>query len=157
LSEIQGEKGITMKFASAVLTAGVLALSLGVMHAGSASAFYGLDINDLPRDGDVTVPGDYPIRVRKKNTVMLSGLNESLTLNLVNTTSRSAVVRISSPNEKRSRPLKIVNGVPTTYKAKSNKEVTVLVTDGDVIITSIQPLKVQHPNQEPTQQSTKRK
>lgn len=146
-----------MNLAKAVLIAGVLALSMGVMHAGSASAFYGLDINDLPRDGDVTVPGDYPIRVRKKNTVMLSGLNESLTLNLVNTNSRAAVVRISSPDEKRSRPLKIVNGVPTTYKAKSSKEITVLVTDGDVIITSIQPLKVQHPSQDSAQQSSKRK
>jgi hypothetical protein len=146
-----------MKFVKSLLTAGVLAVSFGVMNAGSASAFYGLDISDLPRDGDVTVPGDYPIRVRKKNTVMLSGLNESLTLNLVNTNSRSAIVRISSPDEKRARPLKIVNGVPTTYKAKSNKEVTVLVTDGDVIITSIQPIKVQHPNQDSVQPSTKRK
>ena len=146
-----------MKIAKSLMTAGVLALSLGVMQAGSASAFYGLDISDLPRDGDVTVPGYYPIRVRKKNTVMLSGISDSLTLNLVNTNSRSAVVRISSPDEKRSRPLKIVNGVPTTYKAKSNKEVTVLVTDGDVIITSIQPLKVQHPNQDSAQSSTKKK
>ena len=90
-----------MKIAKSLMTAGVLALSLGVMQAGSASAFYGLDISDLPRDGDVTVPGDYPIRVRKKNTVMLSGISDSLTLNLVNTNSRSAVVRISSPDEKR--------------------------------------------------------
>jgi hypothetical protein len=146
-----------MKFAKALLTAGVLALSIGVMHAGSASAFYGLDINDLPRDGNVTVPGDYPIRVRKKNTVLLSGLNDGLTLNLVNTNSRSAVVRISAPDEKRSRPIKINNGVPTTYNVKSSKEVTVLVTDGDVIITSINPLKVQHPNQESATKPAKRK
>jgi hypothetical protein len=146
-----------MKLVKSMLTASALALSVGIMHSGSASAFYGLDINDLPRDGDVTVPGDYPIRVRKKNTVMLSGLNESVTLNLVNTNSKSATVRISSPDEKRSKPLKIVSGVPTTYKAKSSKEVTVLVTDGDVIITSIQPIKVQHPNQAASPQPAKRK
>lgn len=110
-----------------------------------ASAFYGLDLNDLPRDGDVTVPGDYPIMVRRKGAVQLSGLNDTLTLNLVNPNSQAAVVQIAAPNEKKARILRILAGVPTLYNAKTSKEVTLRVTDGDVTITSIHPLKVQHP------------
>lgn len=116
----------------------------------SASAFYGLDINDLPRDGDVTVPGDYPIKVRRKNTVMLSGLNDSLTLNIVNTNSQSAIVQIATPTEKKMRTLKVVSGIPTLYNTKTSREVTLRVSDGDVTITSIHPLKVQHPVAKPT-------
>lgn len=126
-----------------------VAFWLCVLVTCSASAFYGLDINDLPRDGDVTVPGDYPIMVKRKNTVMLSGLNESLTLNIVNTNSATATVQIASPSEKKTRTLKVMSGVPTLYNAKSSKEVTLRVTDGDVTITSIHPLKVQHPTTKP--------
>ena len=122
---------------------------LCVMVTCSASAFYGLDINDLPRDGDVTVPGDYPIMVKRKNSVVLSGLNESLTLNIVNTNSQAATVQIASPSDKKTRTLKVTPGVPTLYNAKSGKEVTLKVTDGDVTITSIHPLKVQHPIAKP--------
>jgi hypothetical protein len=110
----------------------------------SASAFYGLDVNDLPRDGDVTIPGDYPIMVRRKGAVQLSGLNDSLTLNLSNPNNQAAVVQIAVPSEKKTRTLKIQTGVPTLYSAKNSKEVTLRVTDGDVTITSIHPLKVQH-------------
>lgn len=121
---------------------------LSTMFAGSslsASAFYGLDLNDLPRDGDVTVPGDYPIMVRRKGSVQLSGLNENLTLNLMNPNAQSAVVQIVVPSEKKMRTLRIPSGVPTLYNSKNSKEVTLRVTDGDVTITSIHPLKVQHP------------
>ncbi|MEY4064358.1 MAG: hypothetical protein RIR26_566 [Pseudomonadota bacterium] len=115
----------------------------GITQTACAS-FNGLDLNDLPRDGDVTVPGDYPIMVRRKGSVVLSSLNDSLTLNLVNPNNLPAVVQIASPAEKRSRTLKIPSGVPTLYNAKSGREVTLRVTDGDVTITSIHPLKVQH-------------
>ena len=109
-----------------------------------ASAFYGLDVNDLPRDGDVTIPGDYPIMVRRKGSVQLSGLSDSLTINLSNPNNQAAVVQIAVPSEKRARTLKILTGVPTLYSTKNSKEVTLRVTDGDVTITSIHPLKVQH-------------
>ncbi|MFZ9520544.1 MAG: hypothetical protein ACO3A4_08715 [Silvanigrellaceae bacterium] len=109
-----------------------------------AMAFYGLDLNDLPRDGDVTVPGDYPIMVRRKSAVQLSGLNDNLTLNLVNPNSQAAVVQITAPSEKKARTLRILAGVPTLYNTKNSKEVTLRVADGDVTITSIHPLKVQH-------------
>ncbi|NBO37906.1 hypothetical protein EBU99_04910 [bacterium] len=121
------------------------ALCLGMLLCSSAFAFYGLDINDLPRDGDVTIPGDYPIMVRKKGTVQLSGLNDSLTLNLVNPNPQAAIVQIAASSEKKTRTLRVMAGVPTLYNAKTSKEVTLRVTDGDVTITSIHPLKVQHP------------
>ncbi|MEY3903111.1 MAG: hypothetical protein RL189_2417 [Pseudomonadota bacterium] len=131
-----------------VITAAIAFLSTAFAASSlSASAFYGLDLNDLPRDGDVTVPGDYPIMVRRKSSVQLSGLNENLTLNLVNPNSQAAVVQIAVPNEKKMRTLRIPSGVPTLYNAKNSKEVTLRVTDGDVTITSIHPLKVQHPSQ----------
>jgi len=112
--------------------------------SSAASAFYGLDLNDLPRDGDVTIPGDYPIIVRRKGSVQLSGLNDNLTLNLSNPNSQAAIVQIAVPTEKRLRTLKVLAGIPTLYSAKNSKEVTLRVTDGDVTITSIHPLKVQH-------------
>jgi hypothetical protein len=110
----------------------------------SAFAFYGLDVNDLPRDGDVTIPGDYPIMVRRRGSVQLSGLTDSLSLNLSNPNNQAAVVQIAVPTEKKMRTLKILTGVPTLYSVKNSKEVTLRVTDGDVTITSIHPLKVQH-------------
>ncbi|MEN9824503.1 MAG: hypothetical protein RI953_248 [Pseudomonadota bacterium] len=125
--------------------AAALCLSvLAAMVVTPATAFYGLDLNDLPRDGDVTVPGDYPIMVRRKNAVQLSGLNDSLTLNLVNPNSQAAVVQILAPSEKKMRTLRVLAGVPTLYNTKNSKEVTLRVADGDVTITSIHPLKVQH-------------
>lgn len=117
----------------------------GFLVSTHSFAFYGLDLNDLPRDGDVTVPGEYPIIVRKKGAVQLSGLNDQLTLNLVNATARPAVVQINAPDEKKARTLRILSGIPTLYNSKNSREVTLKVTDGDVTITSIHPLKVQHP------------
>ena len=142
-----------MMSTNCLFSARIVALALGIVTAGTAFAFYGLDINDLPRDGDVTVPGDYPIMVRRKNTVLLSGLNESMTLNIVNPNSQAAIVQIAAPSEKKTRTLKVLAGVPTLYNAKTSKEVTLRVTDGDVTITSIHPLKVQHPIAKPATQT----
>jgi hypothetical protein len=134
-----------MKTRSRCLFVRMAAISFSAALGTIAQAsFYGLDLNDLPRDGDVTVPGDYPIMVRRKGAVVLSSLNDSLTLNLVNPNSGPAVVQIASPAEKKARTLRITTGVPTLYNAKSGREVTLRVADGDVTITSIHPLKVQH-------------
>lgn len=113
--------------------------------SAQASSFYGLDLNDLPRDGDVTIPGDYPIMVRRKGSVLLSSLTNNLAINIVSPSTQAAVVQISSPTEKRTRTLRILAGAPTTYVPQNSKEVTLRVTDGDVTITSMHPLKVQHP------------
>lgn len=138
-----------------LFSARVLAVCLGAASVVSAWAYYGLDINDLPRDGDVTIPGEYPIMVRRKSTVQLTGLDNSLTLNIVNRNNQAAIVQISAPSEKKARTLKIVAGVPTTYNNNSSKEVTLRVADGDVTITSTQPLKVQHPGNKPTTTTNK--
>ncbi|MEN9529358.1 MAG: hypothetical protein RI932_1231, partial [Pseudomonadota bacterium] len=106
-----------------LFSARVLALCLGATSAFSAWAFYGLDINDLPRDGDVTIPGEYPIMVRRKSTVQLTGLDNTLTLNIVNRNNQAAIVQISAPTEKKARTLKILAGIPTTYNNNLSKEV----------------------------------
>lgn len=138
---MQKASTIRMRMRRTTLRLCIISLGFSLQAAG----FYGLDLNDLPRDGDVTIPGDYPIMVRRKGSVQLSGLNDNLTLNLVNPNSQAAVVQIVAPSEKRARTLRILAGIPTLYNAKNSREVTLRVTDGDVTITSIQPLKVQHP------------
>jgi hypothetical protein len=139
-----GKNSLLIKFTGRRITQLVFVSALLFVSSSQASAFYGLDVNELPRGGDVTVPGDYPIMVRRKGAIQLSGQTETLTLNLLNANAKQAIIQIASPTEKKARILKLNPGLPTIYTAKNSKEITLRVTDGDVTITSMQPLKVQH-------------
>ena len=111
--------------------------------AHTASAFEGLTITELPAGGDVTVPGDYPIRVPSRAEVLLTGLSSPQSLTLTNQTRDITTVHIYAAHEKKVRRIQLQPGTSAVYSLKLERPVRVKVNGGDVRVNSILPLKVQ--------------
>lgn len=108
-----------------------------------AFSFDGLTVTELPAGGDVTVPGDYPIRVPSRTEVLLTGLSSPQSLTLTNQTRDVTTVHIYAAHEKNVRRIKLQPGTSAVYSLKLERPVRVKVNGGDVRVNSILPLKVQ--------------
>jgi hypothetical protein len=109
----------------------------------SAWAVDGLLLSDLPLGGDVTVPGDFTIRVPNKMDVTFTSIRQPQTLTLHNGTSSTSTFQIMSPLEKRTRTIKLQPGSSTIYSFKSEKPVRMKVISGELKVNSVHPLKIQ--------------
>jgi hypothetical protein len=125
-----------------LFTLGAATLS-ALALAPSAQGFEGLVITELPAGGDVTVPGDYPIRVPSRTEVLLTGLSSPQSMTLTNQTSDIATVHIFAKHEKNVRQIKLQPGTSAVYSLKLERPVRIKVNGGDVRVNSILPLKVQ--------------
>lgn len=123
-------------------------VTFGLTFAAGASAltahgFDGLVASELPPGGDVTVPGDYPIMVPGRVDVMVSGVSNPQSLSLTNTTAQTSTVQIFAQHERKVRTLRIQPGTSAVYSFKNVKPVRIKVTNGDIKLSSVHPLKVQ--------------
>lgn len=131
-----------------LLRLGIVASALASLPAmlatvPSALAFDGLTITELPAGGDVTVPGDYPIRVPSRTEVLLTGMSSPQSLTLTNQTRDITTVHIYAKHEKNVRRIQLQPGTSAVYSLKQERPVRVKVNGGDVRVNSILPLKVQ--------------
>lgn len=108
----------------------------------SVLALDGINIAELPIGGNVTVPGDFPVIVRKAHEAQLQSVSNPQSLQF-NSTS-GGIVHLSANHEKKLRVLNVKPGVATVYSFKSALPIRVKVVSGEVRISSVSPLKVQH-------------
>lgn len=118
-------------------------LCLTALSFSTAFAFDGLVVTELPIGGDVTIPGDYPVVIPKSLDVLFQGISSPQSLNITNTASGGAVVKIFAQHEKQVRTINIQPGTSAVYSFKSSLPVRLKVISGDVKVSSIHPLKVQ--------------
>jgi hypothetical protein len=120
------------------------AVGMGTLAVPASSlAFNGLVVTELPPGGDVTIPGEYPIRVPMRAEVLLTGLSSPQSLTLTNQASEQATIHIYATHEKNVRRIKLAPGSSAVYTLKQDKAVRVKVTGADVRVDSVLPLKVQ--------------
>lgn len=109
----------------------------------SAQAFNGIVVSDLPNGGDVTVPGQYPIRIPRNIEVLFSGMSTPQSITLANKSKEKTVLHIYAQHEKNKRTIEIKPGTSAVYNLKWNKAVRLRVIEGSVEALSLEPLKIQ--------------
>lgn len=108
-----------------------------------AQAYDGIIVSDLPRGGDVTVPGRYPIRIPPQTDVTLSGMQSPQAVTLSNTGESTSRVQIYAHHELNTRTISIQPGTSAVYNFKKQRPIRVRVLDGKVEATSLEPVKIQ--------------
>lgn len=123
---------------------GILVLALLVSTTSYARSFNGLVVTELPPGGEVTVPGEYPIKVPLRQDVVFTGLMNPQAITFTNDRSPNvSEIKIYASHEKSVRTLRIPPGSTAIYNFKNLRPVRVKVTSGDVSVNSDQPLKIQ--------------
>ena len=125
------------------LTMTAAALGLGGLVATQAWAIEGIEVSDLPRGGDVTVPGRYPIHITPETEVLLSGVQSPQAVTLVNRSKAMTRVQIFAQHETTTRTISIQPGTSTIYNFKARKPIRVRVLSGAVEASSLDPVKIQ--------------
>ena len=121
---------------------GFLAI-MGLLGAAFAQGFDGFMVTELPKGGDVTVPGEVRIKVPSRTAVMFSSSERPQTITLSGGARQSAQVTILGATDKRPRVIKMAPGASAVYGFKNNKPIKMLVESGEIEVTSLWPLKIQ--------------
>ena len=109
----------------------------------SALAYNGIIVSDLPRGGNVTVPGRYPILIPPQTEVLISGLNSPQAVTITNSGEAVSRVQIFAMHETKTRTLAIQPGTSTVYNFNKMKPIRVKVLDGKIEISSLDPVRIQ--------------
>ena len=113
------------------------------LNPAPAHAYDGIIVSDLPRGGDVTVPGRYPIRIPPQTDVTLSGMQSPQAVTLSNTGDSTSRIQIYAHHELNTRTISIQPGTSAVYNFKKQRPIRVRVLDGKVEATSLEPVKIQ--------------
>jgi hypothetical protein len=121
----------------------VIVGSLMTLCSATAMGIEGITVSDLPRGGDVTVPGRYPIHIPTQLEVLLSGMQTPQAVTLVNKTKETSRVQIFAQHESSTRTLAIQPGTSAVYNFKSRRPIRVKVLSGSIEASSLDPVKIQ--------------
>lgn len=122
----------------------LMGFSLSDTYFGQkALAYDGIVVSDLPKGGDVTVPGRYPIQIPEATEVLLSGMQNPQAVTLSNKGMNSSQVQIYAQHESQSRTIVIEPGTSTVYNFKKLRPIRVKVLTGKVEASSLNPVKIQ--------------
>lgn len=106
-------------------------------------AYDGILVSDLPAGGDVTVPGQYPIRIPPRTEVLLSGMETPQSITFINKGKSRSQVQIFAQHEKKKRTITIQPGTSVVYNFKWRKPIRLKVLAGRVDALSLSPVKIQ--------------
>ena len=118
-------------------------LLCGLVWVQQAYAAPGLQIDELPRGGNVTIPGDFPVKVPNRFELVVTGFSSPQSIVLSNDSGTESVVHIFSRFEQKPRKLRIPIGSTAVYSLRQEKPVRVRVLQGNVRINSMYPLRVE--------------
>lgn len=109
-----------------------------------ALAFEGLVATELPIGGDVTIPGQFPVLVQTSTEVVLTGHDLPQSIVLTNSDKKASSINLYAQKEKNTRKITLQPGSSKIYNLdKTTKSIRIRVTQGNIRVNSLQPLKVQ--------------